>query len=108
ALDLGRRVDALELIDELRRERSLTVLSAVHDLTLAGQFADRLLLLAGGRAVAAGPPGRALRAAPLRAPRPACGAPTCCGRTSVPGCGSCAATARWSCWPSGYSVDDVH
>ena len=38
-------MDALELVDELRRERSLTVLSAVHDLTLAGQFADRLLLL---------------------------------------------------------------
>ncbi|HCU96771.1 MAG TPA: ABC transporter, partial [Actinobacteria bacterium] len=44
ALDLGRRVEALELIDGARRERSLTVVSAVHDLTLAGQFADRLLL----------------------------------------------------------------
>jgi iron complex transport system ATP-binding protein len=61
ALDLGRRVDALELIDELRRERSLTVLSAVHDLTLAGQFADRLLLLDGGRVAAAGPPASVLR-----------------------------------------------
>jgi iron complex transport system ATP-binding protein len=54
ALDLGRRVEALELIDEIRRERSLTVLSAVHDLTLAGQFADRLLLLADGQVAAAG------------------------------------------------------
>jgi iron complex transport system ATP-binding protein len=54
ALDLGRRMDALELIDEVRRERGLTVLSAIHDLTLAGQFADRLMLLAGGRIVAAG------------------------------------------------------
>ena len=61
ALDLGRRVEALELIDQIRAERSLTVLSAVHDLTLAGQFADRLLLLAGGRAVAAGTPGTVLR-----------------------------------------------
>jgi iron complex transport system ATP-binding protein len=61
ALDLGRRVDALELIDELRRERSLTVLSAVHDLTLAGQFADRLLLLDHGRVAAAGPPATGLR-----------------------------------------------
>ena len=60
-LDLGRRVDALELIDELRRERSLTVLSAVHDLTLAGQFADRLLLLDRGRVAAAGPPPSVLR-----------------------------------------------
>ena len=36
ALDLGRRVEALELVDDLRRERGLTVLSALHDLTLAG------------------------------------------------------------------------
>ncbi len=67
ALDLGRRVDALELVDELRRERSLTVVSAVHDLTLAGQFADRLLLLDGGRAVAEGPPEAVLRDDVLRA-----------------------------------------
>ena len=66
ALDLGRRVDALELVDTLRRERSLTVLSAVHDLTLAGQFADRLLLLDGGRVAAGGPPPSVLRDEVLR------------------------------------------
>ena len=54
ALDLGRRMEALELIDEVRRERSLTVLSAIHDLTLAGQFANRLMLLAEGRIAATG------------------------------------------------------
>jgi len=66
ALDLGRRVDALELVDTLRRERSLTVVSAVHDLTLAGQFADRLLLLDGGRVAARGPPPSVLRDEVLR------------------------------------------
>jgi iron complex transport system ATP-binding protein len=66
ALDLGRRVDALELVDELRQERSLTILSAVHDLTLAGQFADRLLLLDGGRVCASGPPASVLRDEVLR------------------------------------------
>jgi iron complex transport system ATP-binding protein len=66
ALDLGRRVDALELVDVLRQERSLTVLSAVHDLTLAGQFADRLLLLDGGRVAASGPPPDVLRDDVLR------------------------------------------
>ena len=61
ALDLGRRMDALELIDEIRRERSLTVLSAIHDLTLAGQFADRLLLIAGAHIAASGTAADVLR-----------------------------------------------
>ena len=54
SLDVGHQQQVLELIDELRTERELTVISAMHDLTLAGQFADRLLLLSGGRAVAEG------------------------------------------------------
>ena len=56
ALDLGRRVEALELVDELRMERRLTVVSTLHDLTLAAQFAERVLLLSAGCAVADGPP----------------------------------------------------
>jgi iron complex transport system ATP-binding protein len=60
ALDLGRRVDALELVDELRGSRGLTVLSAMHDLTLAAQFADRLVLVASGGVVAAGTPAQVL------------------------------------------------
>ena len=83
ALDLGRRVAALELVDELRRERSLTVLSVVHDLTLAGQFADRLLLLDDGRVAVTGDPASVLRddvlarhfgAGPARADHPGRGA----------------------------------
>jgi iron complex transport system ATP-binding protein len=60
ALDLGRRVEALELVDTLRQERGLTVLSALHDLTLAGQFADRLILLDSGQAVRTGKPDEVL------------------------------------------------
>ena len=56
ALDVGRQQQALELVDELRREHGLTVLGAMHDLTLAGRYADRLLLLDGGRLVAEGAP----------------------------------------------------
>jgi iron complex transport system ATP-binding protein len=54
ALDMGRQQQVLELVDDLRRRRGLTVLSTMHDLTLAGQYADRLLLLDGGRLVASG------------------------------------------------------
>jgi cobalamin transport system ATP-binding protein len=54
ALDVGRQQQVLELVDALRSQRGLTVLSTMHDLTLAGQYADRLLLLDRGRLVAAG------------------------------------------------------
>jgi iron complex transport system ATP-binding protein len=56
ALDMGRQQQVLEIVDELRASRGLTVVSTMHDLTLAGQYADRLLLVDGGRLVAAGPP----------------------------------------------------
>jgi iron complex transport system ATP-binding protein len=54
ALDVGRQQQVLEIVDALRANRGLTVLSTMHDLTLAGQYADRLLLLDGGQLVAAG------------------------------------------------------
>jgi cobalamin transport system ATP-binding protein len=54
ALDVGRQQQVLEIVDALRASRGLTVLSTMHDLTLAGQYADRLLLLDRGRLVAGG------------------------------------------------------
>ena len=56
ALDVGHQQDVLELIDRLRAELALTVISTMHDLTLAAQYGDHLVLLAGGRIVAEGPP----------------------------------------------------
>jgi iron complex transport system ATP-binding protein len=56
ALDVGHQHDVLELIDELRRERNLVVITSLHDLTLAAQYADRVVLLDRGRTVADGPP----------------------------------------------------
>jgi iron complex transport system ATP-binding protein len=53
-LDLGHEQQALELVDRLRRDSGLTVISAVHDLTIAAQYADTLLLLDRGRVVGAG------------------------------------------------------
>ncbi|NNC76011.1 MAG: ABC transporter ATP-binding protein, partial [Acidimicrobiia bacterium] len=60
ALDLGHQQQVLELVDSLRRDRGHAVLSAVHDLTLAAQFADRLVLLAGGQVRATGTPAEVL------------------------------------------------
>jgi iron complex transport system ATP-binding protein len=60
ALDVGRQQQVLEIVDELRADRSLTVLSTMHDLTLAGQYAERLILLDAGRIAAEGRPGEVL------------------------------------------------
>lgn len=60
ALDLGHAQQVLELVDGLRREEGLTVITTLHDLVLAGQYADRLVLLSGGRVVDAGSPERVL------------------------------------------------
>ena len=38
ALDIGHQQQALELVTELRRQQGLTVISALHDLTLAGDL----------------------------------------------------------------------
>ena len=54
SLDAGRQQEALELIDALRLDARLTVVATMHDLTLAGQYATRLVLLSGGRIVAQG------------------------------------------------------
>jgi iron complex transport system ATP-binding protein len=53
-LDLGHQQQVLGLVDELRHERGLTVISAMHDLTLAAQHAQRFVLLDRGRVVATG------------------------------------------------------
>jgi len=60
ALDIGHQQQALELLDGLRERQGLTLVAAMHDLTLAAQYADRVLLLSRGRIVADGTPGEVL------------------------------------------------
>jgi len=66
ALDLGRAQLVLDLVDSLRGD-GLTVVSTMHDLTLAGQYADRLVLLDRGAVVAAGGPAEVLSTATVAA-----------------------------------------
>ncbi len=61
ALDIGHQQQALELVDRLRHDHGLTVLSAMHDLTLAGLYSDRLTLLHQGHMIASGPAQHVLR-----------------------------------------------
>jgi iron complex transport system ATP-binding protein len=66
ALDLGHQQQALELVDQLRLADELTVVTTLHDLSLAAQYADAMVLLSAGsgrgRVVASGTPAEVLTA----------------------------------------------
>ncbi|MBT0567311.1 ABC transporter ATP-binding protein [Williamsia sp. CHRR-6] len=66
ALDLGHAQQVLELIDSLRTDHEMTVVSAIHDLSLAALYAEQVLLLADGRAVATGTPAQVFTESTLR------------------------------------------
>jgi iron complex transport system ATP-binding protein len=55
-LDLAHHASVLELVDRLVREQALAVLGVFHDLNLAAQYCDRLVLLDRGQVVAEGTP----------------------------------------------------
>ena len=60
ALDIGHQQQALELLEDLRTESDLTLVAAMHDLTLAAQYVDRMVLLRDGLIVADGTPAEVL------------------------------------------------
>ncbi|WBV44378.1 ABC transporter ATP-binding protein [Pseudoroseomonas cervicalis] len=62
-LDIRHQLEILALLRRLRR----TSILALHDLNLAAQFCDRLVLLQDGRVRCAGPPEAVLTPATLRA-----------------------------------------
>ncbi|TNC23943.1 ABC transporter ATP-binding protein [Amycolatopsis alkalitolerans] len=64
-LDIGHAQAMLELIDRLRREDGATIVSTLHDLTFAAQYADQVLLLCAGEVAAGGKPAEVLTAEAL-------------------------------------------
>ena len=59
-LDIGHQQQVLELVDDLRRGRGVTVVATLHDLTQASQYAGNLVLLMDGKVEAAGDPATVL------------------------------------------------
>jgi iron complex transport system ATP-binding protein len=66
-LDLLHQRHLVGLLRRLNRERGITVVFVSHDLNLAGELADRLLLVSSGRIVRLAPPREVLDAAVLEA-----------------------------------------
>src|SRR5207245_8311238 len=61
-LDLRYQAECVGLLRRINRERRTTVVLVSHDLNLAAEVCDRLLLLAAGRVVRVGLPSDALDA----------------------------------------------
>lgn len=55
-LDIGRQIEILDLIKSLCRENNMTVVAALHDLNLASQYCDQLVLINNERIHAEGTP----------------------------------------------------
>ena len=66
SLDLAQQHSVLRLARDLAAQ-GVGVLAVLHDLNLAAQYADRVLILAGGQVLADGPPEQALTPATIRA-----------------------------------------
>ncbi|MGO4405556.1 ABC transporter ATP-binding protein [Bosea sp. RAF48] len=56
ALDVRRQLDVMATIREATRRRGIVTVVAIHDLSLAARFADRVLVMNGGRIAQAGAP----------------------------------------------------
>jgi iron complex transport system ATP-binding protein len=65
-LDPRHRLDFLDVLHRTRAERGGTVLLATHEIDLARETAHRVVLLADGRTLAAGPPEETLAPDMLR------------------------------------------
>ena len=57
-LDIGHQIHIMDLLRALNREESLTIVVILHDLTLAGLYCDRLILLNEGRLHRIGTPNK--------------------------------------------------
>ncbi len=55
-LDVGYQVELVQLLKSLSREKGFTVIMVTHELNIAAEFSEQVLLLHGGHGLAFGPP----------------------------------------------------
>jgi iron complex transport system ATP-binding protein len=60
-LDLSHQVEVLDLLTDLNRKRSTTIVIVMHDLNLACRYADHLVAMREGQVVATGTPSEVIR-----------------------------------------------
>ena len=67
SLDLRHRLSIMELLRTEAEDRQVAVVVALHDVSLAGRYCDRLVLMSEGRVAAEGTPAEVLTPTNLRA-----------------------------------------
>lgn len=65
-LDISFQFEIMDLIRSLNREKGLTVLAVLHDLNLAGQYCDRMVMIGQGSVAASGRPEEVITADNIR------------------------------------------
>ncbi len=55
-LDIRNKLEILELIRKITKEKKMTTILVLHDLNLAAMYADNVIILSGGRVYARGKP----------------------------------------------------
>jgi iron complex transport system ATP-binding protein len=66
-LDVTHQIEVMDIARRLKQERPLAILGVFHDLNLAAQYCDRIILLKDGRVFAAGAPASVITSDVLRA-----------------------------------------
>ena len=61
-LDLAHQIDVLDLVMDLNRQRSRTVVMVLHDLNQACRYADHIIAMKSGRVLAQGAPAEMMTA----------------------------------------------
>ena len=65
-LDIRHQLEVMEIVKRVVRERGISAIMAIHDLNLASRYADRIIMMNGGRVYAEGEPSSVLNAENIR------------------------------------------
>ena len=59
-LDIRHQLEVMDIIKNVVREKNISAIMAIHDLNLGSRYADRILMMNGGKIFAAGTPSSVL------------------------------------------------
>ena len=61
ALDLAHQIKIMDLMEKLKAQKNMTIIMVSHDINLAAEYADSMLILANGKIISMGSPNEILK-----------------------------------------------